>query len=246
MGRRAFRAVGASESLQRRLSHERPHHQDGKNREQDIQRTSKEDAVRDAEIACRSIFHDYDKNEIRAMPTSVRMAWQAGAQLVADEAAAPVSAPSVMLVDGGSWDLRGKQAMKAEERADKAERELAEIRDALAGTDYASLPSDFPTVRMAHTIRADHDKFLQQVRDTCVRAEKAETMSKSTAAETEQAESDRDAHRQAAHEGYNQDALDAASRELHMFLLREGSSYGTKACEEIGRVFMTAYRKAAP
>ena len=126
------------------------------------------------------------------------------------------------------------------------ERELAEIRAALAGTDYASLPSDFPTVRMAHTIRADHDKFLQQVRDTCVRAEKAETMSKSTAAETEQAESDRDAHRQAAHEGYNQDALDAASRELHMFLLREGSSYGTKACEEIGRVFMTAYRKAAP
>ena len=185
MGRRAFRAVGASESLQRRLSHERPHHQDGKNREQDIQRTSKEDAVRDAEIACRSIFHDYDKNEIRAMPTSVRMAWQAGAQLVADEAAAPVSAPSVMLVDGGSWDLRGKQAMKAEERADKAERELAEIRDALAGTDYASLPSDFPTVRMAHTIRADHDKFLQQVRDTCGRAEKAEAMSKGTAAETE-------------------------------------------------------------
>ena len=53
------------------------------------------------------------------------------------------------------------------------ERELAEIRDALAGTDYASLPSYFPTVRMAHTIRADHDKFLQQVRDTCVRAEKA-------------------------------------------------------------------------
>ena len=66
----------------------------------------------DAEIACRSIFHDYDKNEIRAMPTSVRMAWQAGAQLVADEAAAPVSAPSVMLFDGGSWDLRGKQGEK--------------------------------------------------------------------------------------------------------------------------------------
>jgi len=45
--------------------------------------------------------------------------------------------------------------------------------------------------------------------------------------------------------GYDQDALDAASREVHMMLLREGSSWGTKACEEMGRVFMTAYRKAA-
>ena len=62
------------------------------------------------------------------------------------------------------------------DHARQLERELAEIRDALAGTDYASLPSDFPTVRMAHTIRADHDKFLQQVRDTCVRAEKAEAL----------------------------------------------------------------------
>lgn len=56
----------------------------------------------------------------------------------------------------------------------EARRELAEIRDALAGADYASLPSDFPTARMAHTIRADHDKFRQQVKDTCARAEKAE------------------------------------------------------------------------
>lgn len=44
---------------------------------------------------------------------------------------------------------------------------------------------------------------------------------------------------------YDQAALDEASRELHMFFLREGSRYGTKACEEIGRVFMTAYQKAA-
>ena len=57
-----------------------------------------------------------------------------------------------------------------------AQEELASIRDALAGQDYASLPSDFPTVRMAHTIRADHDKFMQQVRDTCKRAEKAEAL----------------------------------------------------------------------
>lgn len=58
----------------------------------------------------------------------------------------------------------------------RAQEELASIRDALAGQDYASLPSDFPTVRMAHTIRADHDKFMQQVRDTCKRAEKAEAL----------------------------------------------------------------------
>ena len=45
---------------------------------------------------------------------------------------------------------------------------------------------------------------------------------------------------------YDQDALDAASREVHMMLLREGSNWGTKACEEMGRVFMTAYLKAAP
>ena len=37
----------------------------------------------------------------------------------------------------------GAKAAAAEERAEKAERELAAIRDALAGTDYASLPSDF-------------------------------------------------------------------------------------------------------
>jgi len=45
---------------------------------------------------------------------------------------------------------------------------------------------------------------------------------------------------------YDQAALDAASREVHMMLLREGSNWGTKACEEMGRVFMTAYRNALP
>jgi len=45
---------------------------------------------------------------------------------------------------------------------------------------------------------------------------------------------------------FDQDALDAASREVHMMLLREGSSWGTKACEEMGRVFMVAYRNALP
>jgi hypothetical protein len=52
--------------------------------------------------------------------------------------------------------------------------QLAEVKEALAGDDCASLPSDYPLVRMAHTIRADHDKFRNQVIDTCKRAEKAE------------------------------------------------------------------------
>lgn len=52
--------------------------------------------------------------------------------------------------------------------------QLAEVKEALAGDDYASLPSDYPLVRMAHTIRADHDKFRNQVIDTCKRAETAE------------------------------------------------------------------------
>ena len=62
----------------------------------------------------------------------------------------------------------------AARRGVEAGAEIAQIRDALTGDDYASLPSDFPTVRMAHTIRADHDKFRNQVRDTCRRAETAE------------------------------------------------------------------------
>jgi hypothetical protein len=52
--------------------------------------------------------------------------------------------------------------------------QLAEVKEALAGDDYASLPSDYPLARMAHTIRADHDKFRNQVIDTCKRAETAE------------------------------------------------------------------------
>ena len=47
-------------------------------------------------------------------------------------------------------------------------------------------------------------------------------------------------------EGYDQKALEAASREVHLMLLREGSHWGIKACEEMGRVFMTTYRNALP
>lgn len=35
-----------------------------------------------------------------------------------------------------------------------------------------------------------------------------------------------------------------ASMEVHKMLLREGSHWGTKACEEMGRTFMVAYRNA--
>lgn len=67
----------------------------------------------------------------------------------------------------------------AARRGVEADAEIAQIRDALTGDDYTSLPSDLPTVRMAHTIRADHDKFRNQVRDTCQRAEIAEAEYKS-------------------------------------------------------------------
>ena len=43
---------------------------------------------------------------------------------------------------------------------------------------------------------------------------------------------------------FDQSALDAASMAVHLMLLREGSSWGTKACEEMGRVFMVEYRRA--
>jgi len=77
---------------------------------------------------------------------------------------------------------RAKNAMNAaaddvrelERENARLREELELIRAALTGDDYASLPSDLPTVRMAHTIRADHDKFRNQVRDTCHRAEQAE------------------------------------------------------------------------
>jgi hypothetical protein len=46
-------------------------------------------------------------------------------------------------------------------------------------------------------------------------------------------------------EAYDEAALYEASVAVHMHLLREGSSWGTKACEEMGSNFMTANRKAA-
>jgi hypothetical protein len=52
--------------------------------------------------------------------------------------------------------------------------ELSVIRATLTGSDADSLPNDYTTVRMAATIRAERDKFMWQVRDTCARAEKAE------------------------------------------------------------------------
>lgn len=86
-------------------------------------------------------------------------------------------------IDRIQWDKNKNGYMTADEfnelcaaarRGVEVNAEIAQIRDALTGDDYASLPSDLPTVRMAHSIRADHDKFRNQVRDTCRRAEKAE------------------------------------------------------------------------
>ena len=82
-----------------------------------------------------------------------------------NEIAPPVSAPAAPTGETPRTDALRNLLQTAQtladayrDQRDEARRELAEIRDALAGTDYASLPSDFPTVRMAHTIRADHDK----------------------------------------------------------------------------------------
>ena len=78
---------------------------------------------------------------------------------------------------GGLVELDPRELLRlcaTARRGVEAGAEIAQIRDALTGDDYASLPSDLPTVRMAHEIRADHDKFRNQVRDTCRRAETAE------------------------------------------------------------------------
>lgn len=68
----------------------------------------------------------------------------------------------------------GQELAEVERENADLRAQLAEVKEALAGDDYASLPSDYPLARMAHTIRADHDKFRNQVIDTCKRAETAE------------------------------------------------------------------------
>lgn len=52
--------------------------------------------------------------------------------------------------------------------------QLNAIRAVLAGPDYASLPNDYLTLKMAEERMAERDKFRWQVIDTCARAEKAE------------------------------------------------------------------------
>lgn len=43
--------------------------------------------------------------------------------------------------------------------------------------------------------------------------------------------------------GFDQEALDRASWELQGHFGREGSIYGIKACEEIARIALAAYRR---
>jgi hypothetical protein len=64
-------------------------------------------------------------------------------------------------------------ALAVEQATADLRAELADIRAELAGGDSASLPNGYTTTQMARTIRAERDKFMWQVRDTCVRAEKA-------------------------------------------------------------------------
>lgn len=96
------------------------------------------------------------------------------------EACICVDAEDMRTIEREAAELRAQLAdMTAVARTngedlDEVRAQLAEVKEALAGDDYASLPSDYPLVRMAHTIRADHDKFRNQVIDTCTRAETAE------------------------------------------------------------------------
>lgn len=72
-------------------------------------------------------------------------------------------------------DALERELAERTEALKASEAELSKIRVILAGTDIHSLPNDYSTTRMAQTIRADRDKFMWQVRDTCKRAEAAES-----------------------------------------------------------------------
>ncbi len=120
----------------------------------------------------------------------------------------PFNCPTCGAHDFGLTAPWCKHCMTKENARLREELEL--IRAALTGDDYASLPSDLPTVRMAHTVRADHDKFRNQVRDTCHRAEQAEK--ELAEAKRDYTEKDRQYH------------MDAINR-LASFLAMSGTSF---------------------
>jgi len=65
-----------------------------------------------------------------------------------------------------------------------ARSELSTIRSILAGTDVGSLPHDMPVSAMAEKRTNEHYKYFWQVKDTCVRAEKAEAAFSTIRSET--------------------------------------------------------------
>ena len=69
----------------------------------------------------------------------------------------------------GDWDLLW-------ERVKTKNKELYEARQILAGGDYDSLPNDWTLAQVAEAKMDDIIKLTWQVRDTCKRAEKAETL----------------------------------------------------------------------
>lgn len=69
-----------------------------------------------------------------------------------------------------------------------AEERAAEVRGILAGTDYASLPNDWTLAQVAQARMDDIHKYMDQVRYTCDRAEKAEAARDAALARAEAAE----------------------------------------------------------
>jgi phage-related minor tail protein len=59
-------------------------------------------------------------------------------------------------------------------RAQEEEAKLVEVREILVHTDMGSLPNDWTAKMVAEARIDDMLKLRDQVRDTCVRAEKAE------------------------------------------------------------------------
>jgi hypothetical protein len=75
------------------------------------------------------------------------------------------------------WTLQdaAEKELTAERTAREAlEAALREARGILAGTDYPSLPNDWTLAQVAEARMDDIQKYMDQVRHTCIRAEKAE------------------------------------------------------------------------
>ena len=72
-----------------------------------------------------------------------------------------------------AWDTWQAVTAKSATRIAELEREIAEVRETLAHTDMGSLPNDWTLQQVAEARIDDMIKLREQVRDTCMRAEKA-------------------------------------------------------------------------